>query len=315
MNQQNHYEVLELTPSATPAEIKSAYRRLALKYHPDRNSGSKEAADSFRKVKAAYDVLNDENKRAVYDDNFRFQSNKYENFGFGNEASERAERYRAGGYIQGKNDVRITEEFTLEEVALGAKSRFLQYQKKQRCDVCHGVNYSKCDNCSKTGLITVPKTVIADFPPGANPSYTFTMQELGNDSLDSKIPGDLVIQVKLKKHSVYKIQEQFMGQRLNLNYQLNINLIDLLLSNEFEIPTIYGDTEKITVNLVDAITEEFIKIDDKGLPKFNDIETKGDLYVHLNVKLPDVSKLSGKKKKTLGKLIEAIKKVYDKNSN
>lgn len=62
-----YYEVLEITRSADAAEIKKAYRRLALQYHPDRNQGDKEAEEKFKAINEAYQVLSDEQKRATYD--------------------------------------------------------------------------------------------------------------------------------------------------------------------------------------------------------------------------------------------------------
>ena len=67
MSKRDFYEVLGAAKDATPAEMKKAYRRLAMKYHPDRNPDDKDAEDKFKEVKEAYEVLTDENKRAAYD--------------------------------------------------------------------------------------------------------------------------------------------------------------------------------------------------------------------------------------------------------
>src|SRR6186713_3750809 len=63
----DYYEVLEVTKSVTAEEIKKSYRKLAVKYHPDKNPGDKAAEDKFKELGEAYDVLSDENKRAAYD--------------------------------------------------------------------------------------------------------------------------------------------------------------------------------------------------------------------------------------------------------
>src|SRR6476620_7451803 len=61
------YAVLEVARTASDDEIKSAYRKLAMRYHPDRNNGSKDAEEKFKEITEAYDVLRDANKRAAYD--------------------------------------------------------------------------------------------------------------------------------------------------------------------------------------------------------------------------------------------------------
>jgi len=63
----DYYEVLEISKNASGEEIKKAYRKLALKYHPDRNAGDKDAEDKFKLVNEAYQVLSDDNKRQIYD--------------------------------------------------------------------------------------------------------------------------------------------------------------------------------------------------------------------------------------------------------
>ena len=67
MSDRDYYEVLGVEKNASAADIKKAYRRLAMKYHPDRNQGDKEAEEKFKEIGEAYEVLGDEQKRAAYD--------------------------------------------------------------------------------------------------------------------------------------------------------------------------------------------------------------------------------------------------------
>ena len=76
----DYYELLEVDKNASGEEIKKAYRKLAMKYHPDRNPGDKEAENKFKAINQAYDVLKDEQKRAAYD---RYGPQAFANGGMG----------------------------------------------------------------------------------------------------------------------------------------------------------------------------------------------------------------------------------------
>src|SRR5262245_42739471 len=67
MSKRDYYEVLGVARGATEAEIKKAYRRLAMKFHPDRNPGDKASEESFKEAKEAYEILTDAQKRGIYD--------------------------------------------------------------------------------------------------------------------------------------------------------------------------------------------------------------------------------------------------------
>ena len=67
MEEFDYYEILEISRGASGNEIKKAYRRLALKFHPDRNQGDKESEEKFKKINEAYQILSDAQKREIYD--------------------------------------------------------------------------------------------------------------------------------------------------------------------------------------------------------------------------------------------------------
>ena len=67
MSKRDYYEVLDVSRNASEAEIKKAFKRLAMKYHPDRNPDNEEALENFKEAKEAYDILSDSQKRAAYD--------------------------------------------------------------------------------------------------------------------------------------------------------------------------------------------------------------------------------------------------------
>src|SRR5277367_4499877 len=127
MAKQDFYELLGVQRTAAPEELKKAYRKQAMQWHPDRNPGDKAAEQKFKELSEAYEVLKDEQKRAAYD---RFGHAAFENgggraqagdFGFGTNFSDIFDQMfgemsgrRGGGQTQRGSDLRYNLEITLE---------------------------------------------------------------------------------------------------------------------------------------------------------------------------------------------------------
>ena len=165
----DYYEILGVSRDADGDEIKRAYRHTALKYHPDRNPGDKEAEESFKEAAEAYEVLSDREKREIYDlygheglrgtgltgfggfeDIFSSFGDIFDGFfGFGGRGSRRR-RARRG------NDLRYDLELTLEEAYTG-KEEDIVFEKWEPCDTCGGSGIAPgskpaiCPNCQGRG--------------------------------------------------------------------------------------------------------------------------------------------------------------------
>ncbi len=158
----NYYDILEISRTATAKEIKTAYRAHALKWHPDKNPGSRAAEDKFKEILEAYEVLKDPAKRLRYDNGslestgFNFQDalrDFMSKFGFGH--SFRRESFEMDG-----ESIRIHLDITLEEIAAGT-NKSIKYKKMQRCSSCNGLGGSeivKCPECDGVGQIQLVDT-------------------------------------------------------------------------------------------------------------------------------------------------------------
>jgi molecular chaperone DnaJ len=170
VSKRDYYEILEVSRTATDQEIKSSYRKLALKYHPDRNQGDKKAEDRFKEAAEAYAILSDGDKRARYDrlghagvsgsaqgfDPSQFTGfedifgNLGDIFGFGTGS-------RRGGPQRGA-DLRYDLEIKFEQSAKGTETH-IQIPRHERCETCKGngaapgTSPTACPQCRGTGQL------------------------------------------------------------------------------------------------------------------------------------------------------------------
>ncbi len=177
MAKRDYYEVLGVAKNASDEEIKKAYRKLAMKFHPDRNPDSKEAEEKFKEAKEAYEMLSDEQKRAAYD-----------RFGHAGVDPNAGGGFRQGGFegnggfedifggifgdifggargTQGNRafrgaDLRYNMEITLEQAAEGFTTT-IKVPAWSECDTCHGTGAKPgtkpqtCNSCGGTGSVRV----------------------------------------------------------------------------------------------------------------------------------------------------------------
>ena len=185
MEKRDYYEVLEIDRNAGPSEIKTAYRKMAMRYHPDRNPNDKEAEERFKEAAEAYEVLNDPQKKSRYDqfgheglrgmgggrqqgfsdveDIFSAFSDIFGGRGgsifddfFGGGGGSRRTRRRS--MAQRGSDLKIRLPLTLEEIAKGVE-KTLKIKRMITCDECGGTGaasrdaFHKCSVCNGSGEI------------------------------------------------------------------------------------------------------------------------------------------------------------------
>ena len=172
-DKKNYYDILGVDKKATPEEIKSAYRKLAMKYHPDRNQGDEAAAEKFKEVNEAHETLSDQQKRAAYDYELEhpgmggfggFGGGGFEGFGGGFE--DIFSSIFGGGFGGGARTQRsavgedIQREMTLSfmDAAKGCH-KTIAYTRNEPCEACdstgakNGTEYSTCSRCQGKGVI------------------------------------------------------------------------------------------------------------------------------------------------------------------
>ena len=170
---EDYYDILGVSKSATDNEIKKAYRKKAIEFHPDKNPGDKNAEASFKKAAEAYEVLRDPDKRTKYD---QYGHAAFEGGGFGGGSMNMDDIFSQFGDIFGSafggggfggfggrqsaakgSNMRVRVKLTLEEIANGVEKKIKVPRKVQ----APGVYYSKCTACNGTGqVLRVTNTIL-----------------------------------------------------------------------------------------------------------------------------------------------------------
>ncbi|XP_064628446.1 dnaJ homolog subfamily B member 13-like [Lineus longissimus] len=309
---QDYYNILQLTRSACDADIKKAYRKLALKFHPEKNVGDQDTYEKFKQVAEAYDVLSDASKRATYDQfgeeglkggvpegsgsagawtsGYCFHGNAEkvfrDFFGGDNPYQEFFDRVDGDmsmsyGGLHGrgskKQDAPIERELalSLEEVFHGCTKK-MKISRRVMNDDGHTSSIR-----DKILTITVKK--------GWRPGTRITFPEEG-DQGPNNVPADIVFIVKDKVH------QRFRREGINLIYTAQVPLGKALTGCTVDIHTL--DDRILHIPITDIVTSGFTKVvPDEGMPISKDPSQKGDLVITFDIVFP--KSLSPEKKELI----------------
>jgi len=299
MGTRDYYNILGVNKNSSDGEIKRAYRKLAMKYHPDRNPNRKEAEERFKEINEAYAVLSDKEKRKQYDtfgaEGFRqrftqediFRGVDFEEilsslfggrgkrefryggrggFDFGDLFGQTA--YQDMGRMSQKGeDILYELTISLEESAFGGEKR-ISYRKNGKME-----------------------EVSVKIPRGIPSGKKLRLAGKGMEGKNGGPPGDLYLQINIKGHSF------FIREGDDLIVDKEINFSEAVAGATVEVPTLEG--KKIV--RVPPGTQSHTKMRLKGLgvPHFQG-EGRGDEYVKVIVKVP--KKLTEKSRKLIEEL-------------
>ncbi len=315
------YETLGLSRSATDKEIRSAYRKLARKHHPDVNPNDRASETRFKEVNAAYEVLSDPDKRKKYDKygdqwehadqieemrrqqsagswvrngpqgNTRFEFTDGGDFGsvfdtlFGRERASRGPR-------RGR-DVEASAELTLEEAFRGT-TRTVQLNAFDPCPTCGGsgkVGSAICHNCHGEGLTSRPRRIEVKVPAGVRTGSRVRVPAEGEPGAGGP-RGDLYLVVTVLPHS------RFDRKGDDLHTEVEVPVVDAVLGGEVTVPTIDG---RVALTLPELTQNgRVFRLKGKGMPHLSDPGRRGDLHARVNARLP--GKLSAEERRLFEQL-------------
>jgi curved DNA-binding protein len=299
MATRDYYNILGVNKNASNEELKRAYRKLAMKYHPDRNPNRKEAEERFKEINEAYAVLSDKEKRKQYDtfgaEDFRqrftqediFRGSDFEEILssiFGGRGKQEFRYGRRGGFDFGDlfgqtayqdmgrtpqkgEDILYELTISLEESAFGGEKK-ISYRKNGKIE---GVS------------VKIPRGI----PPGKK----LRLVGKGMEGKNGGPPGDLYLQINIKDHPFFSREED------DLIVEKEINFSDAVMGTSVEVPTLEG--KKIVKIPPGTQSHTKMRLKDLGVPHFRG-EGRGDEYVKVIVKVP--KKLTEKSRKLIEEL-------------
>jgi curved DNA-binding protein len=299
--QQDYYKLLGVSKGATAEEIKKAYRKQALKYHPDRNKGEKKAEERFKQVNEAYAVLSDPEKRRQYDAfgssefHRRYsQEDIFRNFDFGDVFKDLGgggdlfgrvfTKGRAGGGA-GFDDI-LGQFFSGGAGGFGGATGthdFQHFQQRRPSgqdvvlelaltpgEMLEGVR--KVVSLSTNGK---PERISVNIPRGISPGKKIRVPGKGGQGPGGR--GDLYLQVFLKADS------RFSAKGSDVEYAMTIPFSEACLGTETEVPTIDGSAVRVKVPS-GTRSGQRLRVKGKGLPAPSG--GRGDQYVRILVDVP-----------------------------
>ena len=289
---QNPYEVLGVAKNASAKDIKSAFRKLAKKHHPDQNPGDPKAKDRFAAVNQAYEIVGDEKSRAAFDRGEIGPDGKPVFHGFEGAAGDPFAGFRArqgpggarfefrtsdaGANPFGDGDDIFSELFGQAFSQRGGAGRAQRAQPGADVNVTLDVSVEEAATAAKvTAVFPNGKTISVKLPGYVEDGQTIRLKGQGEAGFGG--PGDALVKIRFRKHGRYRIDGR------DLHVDLPVSLADAVLGEKVAVET---STGKLAVTVPPwSSSDKVLRLKGRGLPL--KAGGHGDLYVHVRVMLPE----------------------------
>ncbi len=301
MEYQDYYKTLGVSKTATDAEIKSAYRKLAKEYHPDHNQGNKDAEEKFKAINEAYEVLKDKEKRARYDQ-LGSSYKQWEQNG-GSSANYNWSEWFSGSPYGGRTTTYTTDDIGgfsdfFSQIfggmgGMGSHTRSRRYgrpggatvefdsnfgaaRKPKAQEVTAAITLDEAFHGCKRQISLGDQKIEANIPAGVKDGTKIRLAGAFNSN---GVLCDLILNITVpsKEGAFERIDD-------NLYVDVPVDLYTAVLGGEAIVHSKDGDYAlKIPAG---TQPDQLIRLSGKGMPKLNQKDTRGDLFARIRVSLP-----------------------------
>ena len=310
MEYKDYYKILGVDKSATQDEIKKAYRKLAMKHHPDRNAGKKSSEEKFKEITEANEVLCDPDKRKKYD-TLGSNWNQYQHTG--GEGFNDFSSHFGGGRRQSSSGSTYEYSDNINDIFGNAGGGFSDFfesffggsgggfggrtqQQNMAIDVEANMNVTLEDvfTGSEKQISVEGKKLKIKINPGTKDGQKLRLKGLGRSKTADGTKGDLYLNIHILQHPFYEIKGT------DLYYNLDVDLYTAVLGGKENIRTLDGRT--ISINIPEGTeSEKILRLKNLGMYT----ETgRGDLFVNIHVTVP---KDLNKEEKELFKKLKTLR--------
>ena len=274
----DYYKILGINKTATPKEIKNAYRKLARKYHPDLNPNDKDAKRNFQQINEANEVLSDPEKRKKYDQ-YGKDWQHAEEFEKAKQHQEQSSNYRGTRYsgAQSEGDFSDFFESMFGGSAGAGRSRQVKFRGEDYNAELH-LDLIDAYKTHKQTLTVNGKNIRITIPAGIENGQTIKISGHGGPGINGGPNGDLYITFSIANHPGIKR----LGN--NLYTTVDLDLYTAVLGGEITMDTLNGKV-KLKVK-PETQNGSKIKLKGKGFPVYKNEGQFGDLYVTYTIKIP-----------------------------
>lgn len=348
MQKRDYYEVLGVKKDASSDEIKKAYRKVAMQYHPDRNPDDKSAEEKFKEAAEAYEVLSDSDKKSQYD-KFGHIGPRAQAESYGDPLKDFFARSGFSGFGQPMQkrgaDMQLLIKLTLEEILNGVSKKY-KYKRYDNCETCHGkggTGVKVCPQCQGHG--TILERINTNQGAMAMASTCFVCEGSGeiietscetckgegikliDDDVEVNIPAGVMDNMRMALNgkgnsikgglagnliiSIMELpHELYVRSGNDLKHTVKLTYPQLILGDKIEIATIDGTKIRIAIPEYTKVGE-ILRIQFKGLRQLNSTN-RGDLLLVVDLALP--TKVSGREREIIEELKNLDEKVASKSA-